>query len=91
MAQEIRVVKEEIYDLFYKGMKKNEIKEEKFPNIPQKLWDQIWKDLGLHNKRVPEFTYSIVSKEEFEGSDEQSDDRIQSEMFDENPDSQSFE
>lgn len=69
MTQEIRVVKEEIYDLFYKGMKKNEIKKEKFPNISQKLWNQIWKDLGLHNKRVPEFTYSIVSNEDNEDNE----------------------
>ena len=74
MAQKLRVVKEEIWDLFYDGYTKQEIKEKKFPNIPQNVWNKIWKAVGLHNKRVPEFTYEVVSKEDTETSDNSTSD-----------------
>lgn len=86
MAQQIQIVKEEIYDLFYnQGKSKKEIKELKFPNIPQNMWNQIWKDLGLHNKKAPSYTYEIIEGDKIpnkygESSDLQDDDREHNEI-----------
>jgi len=68
MAQKLRVVKEEIWDLFYNGYSKQEIKEMKFPDVPQSIWNKIWKEVGLSGKKTP-FVYEVVSKEDVDEDD----------------------